>query len=244
VAIIKPWGSEPAAVAPPPSRAPETATPVAVATASASINPWANYDHEIFGVYEPEPRWELWPAGYLVSFGYAIRIESTPSGGPDTVSTGVTTGTGAGGAAGASPSAQPSATPRPSPTPLASPGAEPVWPATIRVTAGNELAMIGVNTPLGYRVTGMGVTRLTGGAGEAVRIINPASDWPSHFTVIALADESGGAALDRWPPGDYRLELKFEPDDIVRTVEIQIEQPTADDASPSDPPGPSTSPAP
>ena len=24
-----------------------------------------------------EPRWELWPAGYLVSFGYAIRIGST-----------------------------------------------------------------------------------------------------------------------------------------------------------------------
>ena len=79
VAIIKPWGSGSEAVAPPPVAASAPASPAAPVAAAASptpFDPWANYDHEIFGIYEPEPRWELWPAGYLVSFGYAFRIES------------------------------------------------------------------------------------------------------------------------------------------------------------------------
>ena len=84
VALIKPWGDGSQAVAPPvTASATASATPVAEATSPASLDPWANYDHEIFGIYEPEPRWELWPAGYLVSFGYAIRIESTPAGAPE-----------------------------------------------------------------------------------------------------------------------------------------------------------------
>src|SRR3954454_16855237 len=94
VALIKPWGNgEPAAVLPPGFSASPSAAPVVPPSPSPSrFDPLANYDHEIFGVYEPLPRWELWPAGYLISFGYAIRIESTPSGAPGSVSTGATPG--------------------------------------------------------------------------------------------------------------------------------------------------------
>ena len=78
---------------------------------------------------------------------------------------------------------------------------EPIWPATIRITDGNHLGLIGVNMPLGYRVTGIGVFRTTDGADEPLDVITPASDWPSHFTIIALADESRSEAIERWPPG-------------------------------------------
>jgi hypothetical protein len=255
LALIKPWGNgEQTAVLPPGFSSGPPATPAAAAVAVAAsptpFDPFANYDHEIFGVYEPEPRWELWPAGYLVSFGYAIRIESTPSGAPSSVSTGVTTPAASAGPSVAPSSARPSASVAPgvSATPPASAsgapvGDEPLWPATIRITHGNELAMIGVNMPLGYRVTGIGIVRTTGGADESLPVTTPASDWPSHFTVIALADANGGAALDHWPPGDYRLELTFEPDHIVRTIGVEIEAPTTDEAGPGEP-APSESPGP
>ena len=87
------------------------------------------------------------------------------------------------GASGAPP--QPSPTrvpPAPSGTAGAPTDGGPVWPATIRITDGNHLSLVGVNTPLGYRVTGIGIFRTTDGADEALDVITPASDWPSHFT--------------------------------------------------------------
>ena len=240
VAIIKPWGSGPGAVAPPPVDASAPASPAAPVAAAASatpFDPWANYDHEIFGIYEPEPRWELWPAGYLVSFGYAFRIEST--------SAGQTPGGVASPAPG--PSEAPTAsTPQASPTllPPAASGAlddGPIWPATIRITDGNHLGLIGVNTPLGYRVTGMGVFRTTDGANEALDVVSPASDWPSHFTIVAIADESRSEAIERWPPGTYRLELIFQPGDISRTIIIEIDPSRFDEPEPSASPSPGPS---
>ena len=256
LAIIKPWGSGSEAVAPPvTATASATETPVAVAPSPTPIHPWANYDHEIFGIYEPEPRWELWPAGYLVSFGYAFRIESTPASQPP--GDGASPAPGSSGAPAASRvpsgSAAPSgpvpsatvASPQASPTPVPpAPSAAPddggpTWPATIRITDGNHLGLIGVNMPLGYRVTGMAVFRTTDGADEALDVISPASDWPSHFTIVALADESRSEAIERWPPGTYRLELRFEPGDISRTIMIEIDPSPFDEPEPSASPGPS-----
>jgi hypothetical protein len=251
VALIKPWGTGPAPVA--RTAVPSaTATAVVVAASPTPFDPFANYDHEIFGVYEPAPRWELWPAGYLVTFGYAIRIESGPSTAPETTvgqhpipSSPPASGVPASGAPAPSPSAPSSSAPTPaasgapaSPAPSADLGPEPLWPSTIRITSGNHLAFLGVNMPLGYRVTGIGLTRMTDTGDEAVDTITPASDWPSHFTIIAVADEAR-KALDRWPPGRYRLVLAFEPDHITRTIEIDID-PTPDDVPAASPtPGPS-----
>src|SRR6187402_3457073 len=76
VAIIKPWGTS----TPPSAARPSFTLPTPSVSAIPPLPAVANYDPEVFGIYEPEARWELWPAGYLVSFGYAIRIESTPAG--------------------------------------------------------------------------------------------------------------------------------------------------------------------
>ncbi len=254
VALIKPWGDGSQAVVPPViASASATASPAAIAEAASPspVDPWANYDHEIFGIYEPEPRWELWPAGYLVSFGYAIRIESTPAGAtagtvtPPPVVPGASEAPVGSGAP--APSGTPAVTPPPSATPGptgaipsgAPPDGEPIWPATIRITDGNHLGLVGINMPLGYRVTGIGVFRTTDGANEALDVITPASDWPSHFTIVALADESRSEAIERWPPGEYRLELRFQPGDISRTIMIEIDPSRFDEPEPSASAGPS-----
>ena len=90
---------------------------------------FAGYDHELFGIYEPEPRWELWPAGYLVSFGYAIRIGGT---GP------VASHRRTGPPTSASPG-RPARVSR-SPTAVGRTSGEPHWPATITIADGNTSA--------------------------------------------------------------------------------------------------------
>jgi hypothetical protein len=216
VAIAKPWGTS----APAPT-APARATPSAPATPGASVTRLRNYDPDVFGLYEPTPRWELWPAGFLVSFGFATRIESLTVG-PD------------------APSAPPDGSPQPS-TPAASstpapagspPGSgpgtdEPVWPATITVSAGSHLSMLGINTPLGYAVAGVTLWQRdpTGGL-TRVRVVLPPSPWPAHFTIMAMDDGNGVDPRESWPPGDYLLDLKFEPGAIARQVEILIDGPT------------------
>ena len=228
VAIIKPWGT----TAPPPlARA--TAAPTAVALtprpSATFFDVLANYDHELFGIYEPEPRWELWPAGYLVSFGYAIRIGSVDAS---------------------------ASKPPPSPTASASPGrpvvspvksaepdsGEPHWPATITIADGNHLGLIGINTPLGYEVASVSVVRMKAdGSEQPLDVVKPRSQWPSHFTVIGLADDTGHEAIENWPAGQYRLDLEFEPGAIRRSVAIAVSDPSPPDGEAS--PSPSTSPA-
>ena len=227
VALIKPWGtSTPAPVA----RA--TAAPTAVAvTPRPSATPFdafAGYDHELFGIYEPEPRWELWPAGYLVSFGYAIRIGSTG-----------TEASQAPGPPGAS--AQPS---RPVATPAetAKPGTEePNWPATITIADGNNLGLIGVNMPRGYRISSVAIVRMRAdGSEQPLDVVEAESQWPSHFRVFGVADDTGRGAVENWPAGHYRLDLAFEPGAISRSIAIVVSDSSRSDGDAS--PAASTSP--
>ena len=37
------------------------------------------FDFGVFEGYEPQPAWEIWPAGYAVSFGFAMRIDPDPT---------------------------------------------------------------------------------------------------------------------------------------------------------------------
>src|SRR5688572_4199876 len=81
VAIVKPWGTitpGPAA----PRASPTASLPLASPRSSSAI---PNYNPEVFGLYEPTPNWELWPAGYLVSFGFATRIDSGSAASPQPV---------------------------------------------------------------------------------------------------------------------------------------------------------------
>jgi hypothetical protein len=224
VALIKPWGTTTPV---PLARATAAPTTVAATPRAGSPTPFdafAGYDHELFGIYEPEPRWELWPAGYLVSFGYAIRIGST---GTETSPPPTAPG------ASASPD-RPVATP----ARTARPGTEePNWPATITITDGNHLGLIGVNTPLGYKITSIGIARRgPDGSDQPLEVVTPESQWPDHFTVIGLADGTGHETIENWPAGQYRLDLSFEPGAIRRSIAVVVSASSPADGGPSSAP--------
>ena len=135
LAIVKPWD----ALGPG-----EGAVPLA----SASTGPAAVrspepqrerdiYDPRLFGNYEPEPAWELWPAGYVVEFGIAgpVDVRGQESAGPSA------------GPASASPAAP-------------APASDPPLPGFVPVVdlgPSDHLIALGVNTPAAVRVTENGV---------------------------------------------------------------------------------------
>jgi len=218
LAVVKPWGT----AGPAPTVPAVEASPSVAAAPAPSAPRLRNYNPNVFGLYEPTPDWELWPAGFLVSFGFATRIDS------------LTAGSGA-------PSTPPDGSPSPS-TPAASstpgpagsragsgdPGdGEPVWPATIAVSSGSNLSMLGINTPIGYTVTGVTLwQRDSTGELTRVRVVLPPSPWPVHFTIVAIDDGNGVDIRESWPPGEYLLDLRIEPGAISRRVVILIDGPT------------------
>src|SRR6188508_2603352 len=74
IAIVKPWGTD---TAQPRVAAVPVATPSPTPTPSPSREPRA-YDFLAWGTNEPPPGWELWPAGTLSSFSFAMRIDVGP----------------------------------------------------------------------------------------------------------------------------------------------------------------------
>lgn len=213
VALIKPWNSS----APPPiARAtPGAPTPSPTPASPTPFDPFANYDHELFGIYEPAARWELWPAGYVDTFGFAMRIDSA---GADLAST-------------SSEPASPGASGGPS-------AGQPIWPARINLTAGGHLSMVGINTPLGFTITWIWVSRLEeDGAETPIAIVYAPSRWPEHFTVIGM-DDGNQEPRESWPPGRYRLDLAIDPGGIVRSVELDVGQTVTDPGGPSAAPTP------
>ena len=216
IAIAKPWGSSPGPSAAIASVATEpTATPRPSPSSGA-------YDYLQFGINEPPPGWELWPAGSLASFSYAMRIDMAvrlpaPEATPE-------------------PSGAPTPPP-PSPTPPStpSPAGVPVsWPE-IRIPRGSMLDLVGINRPLGYGLRVEALTRIDDdGTVTPVRSLLAVSPWPSHFTTVGYAAGETGDAMMRWPAGHYRLDLSIDPGGVHRSIDIVVEG-TA--ATPSSSPG-------
>jgi hypothetical protein len=202
LAILKPW-SEPT-----PEGAAIASTPP-TPSAEPSSDAIANYNPDVFGVYEPAPDWELWPAGYLVSFGFAMRVEGGMESPPPA-------------AAQPGPSASPTARSSARPTPVPRGADEPRWPSTITITASSHLALVGINTPLGYRVAATLVRLEPDGTTTPYGVLRLPSPWPTHFTVIAMDDGSATTPRESWPTGRYRLHLRIDPGPIVRDIEIVI----------------------
>lgn len=231
VAIIKPWGTS----GPAPAAQASGASPSASAAAVPSLQRIANYNPGVFGIHEPAPDWELWPAGYFTSFGFATRIDSLVAGSDEPI---------------VAPSGSPSpSTPDSSgpPDPRASPAlagdpeaAQPVWPATITVSSGSHLSLLGINTPLGHTVSGITLSRRDpNGSVSSVPVVRLLSPWPAHFTIVAMDAGNGRDPKESWPPGRYVLEMRIEPDAISREIEIIIVETGANGASPApaSPPG-------
>ena len=73
IAIVKPWGGRRRHRS--PSRQPDRRRRPPSPTPSPSVAATAVYDFLTFGTNEPPPRWEIWPAGNLASFPFAMRID-------------------------------------------------------------------------------------------------------------------------------------------------------------------------
>jgi hypothetical protein len=207
--IVKPWG-QPASA------------PIALASPTASPAPTASpvggprvYDFRAYGTNQPPPSWELWPAGTLASYTFAMRIALTTEDAPAPTASGD-----------ASPSA--AATPTHRATPSASgpaPAPPAVWP-TIRIPAGNELDIIGINRPLGFAVSIERLVRVDDdGTSTIVQTVLAPSPWPDHFLIIGITDDPAVGSMTPWPAGRYLLDLSIEPGGARRTVEIIVESP-------------------
>lgn len=230
IAIAKPWGNgigPSSASAPQPSLGPAATPKPSASTLSGT------YDFLAFGTNEPPPGWELWPAGSLASYSYAMRIDMAVSAVPTSEPAG-SVGPG-------------SPPPTPAPTPVGAPSAAGVpasWP-TIRVPRGSILDLVGINQPLGYSVHVTGLTRIEDdGSVTRLRALLATSPWPDHFTTVGYAPRATEDAMAPWPRGRYRLELTIDPGGVRRTLEIVVEGPadTAPSRSPSDSPGDSAAP--
>lgn len=230
IAVVKPWGtgtpSAPVAAASP--------APTPAPTPLATVRPRL-YDFLSFGTNQPPPRWEMWPAGNLASFSFAMRIDLEPPVAPAPESSG---------------SANPPVSPIPMATaiPVGGGGDSPgetvpdPWP-TIRIPVGSNLDLIGINTPLGFTVRVLSMRRVGAeGNASAIRAILGTSPWPEHFTIIGYGAEGGPDAMQPWPAGRYQVDLDIDPGAVSRTIDIVIDG-AAPGASAGPSAGPSASPA-
>jgi hypothetical protein len=213
LAVVKPWG-ERAAPAPTPAATPGvSARPVLTARPVRDT-----YDPRLFGSREPDPAWELWPAGYVVEFGLAGPLVVA---GQD--------GTGETGAP--EPSGRPNGTPvsppgsdgSPFPGPSAAGSAGPV----VDLGAADHLIALGINTPADVRVVEIDLWLQRGEAccDEPVAIVRLPTLWDSqHFLVIGIADPELPGETGPWIPGEYRLDLVTIAAE-VRSVRLRVSPP-------------------
>jgi hypothetical protein len=210
IALIKPWGTgRPASptggVASPPASPSPSGADIAARGTGLS-------DFLTFGTNEPPPGWELWPAGNLASFYFAMRIGIDPT-----------------------PVAEPSGpavAPSPSIGDRRGPdGAVPAdWP-TIRIPAGSTLDLVGINHPVGRAVALVSFVALDAPRGAPIHAVLATSPWPDHFTIFGLATGATDE-LGPWPTGHYRLTVLVEPDGSTRNLDIVVEASARSSPSP------------
>jgi hypothetical protein len=211
VAIVKPWGPG----GPPVSAPLPTPSPTPLVTPAPEPG-YENrvYDPSIFGTHEPDAAWAIWPAGFLVTFGFVIQVPALSE--PPPAASGRPTATTAPGRPGGSASPPPTGG-------AGTPVDDPVWPARFDVPGGNHLLLVGINMPTGHSVAVAQLTRVSAAGGlEPIAISQFPSPWPAHFAVIGIPTSAGDERLTVWPPGRYRLDLTFNPGAVMRSIEIRI----------------------
>ena len=175
------------------------------------------YDARLFGSREPDPAWELWPAGYVVEFGIAGPVvvhgqeSPVPSGG-------------------AAASAEPGTfTPAPgSVPPTAQPGLpSPVAEHVVDLGPSDHLIALGINTPADVRVAEITLWMQAGDVccDELIPTIRLPTLWESqHFLVIGIEDPFRPGATAPWLAGEYRLDLVTVGGEI-RSVRLRVSAP-------------------
>ena len=214
ITIVKPWDAlGPGEGAVPPASA---STGPAAARSPEPQRERDVYDPRLFGSYEPEPGWELWPAGYVVEFGIAgpVDVHGQASAGPS-----------GGVAATADPGTTPASGPpdQTAPPALPTPGLEHV----VDLGASDHLIALGINTPADVQVTEVMLWMQAGAVccDEPVSTIRLPTLWESkHFLVIGIADPFRPGEAGGWLAGEYRLDLVTEGGEI-RSVRLRITAP-------------------
>jgi hypothetical protein len=216
LAIVKPWDSSRTETA-----GDGSAPPTFFIRPTERTGPRA-YDPQLFGNREPDPAWELWPAGYVVQFGLAgpVKVPGQDDESPSPHSS----------APPASPQVPRGSTePRGSAAPTAAPESGlPLEPGIVDLGTADHLVALGINTPLDARIESVRLFRLTDIRSDLVPIVRLPTLWESsHFLVIAPADPVNVGQPGIWEPGAYRLELTTAFGDI-RVVDLRIRPPLAD----------------
>lgn len=188
LAILKPWApAEPSAAAP---TARPTASSGPAQTERTGPRP---YDPRLFGGREPDPAWELWPAGYVVQFGMAgplkVQGRDGTSPGPGWSTAATAAPTGAPSASGAASASLP--------------------PDVVDLGPSDHLVALGINMPLEFRVERVTLWELDPGRVPiVVPIVYLPTLWESqHFIVIAPESREFPGQPAAWEPRLYRLDL-------------------------------------
>lgn len=208
LAIVKPWESSQNATADA-----ESPAPTFYVRPTERTGP-RDYDPRLFGGREPDPAWELWPAGYVVQFGLAgpVKVHGQDGSSPPPDGT-------------AAPSAVPTSST--APFPVASADApEPSDPGdVVDLGPSDHLVALGINTPLDVRVEKVTLWRVEEGRASLVPIVRLPTLWESdHFIVIAPEDPAAGGQPTVWEPGLYRIDLTTSTKEI-REVRLRVRPP-------------------
>jgi hypothetical protein len=212
LAVVKPWGDR-SGIAPAGTA---RASPQLSSAEPTRLAPRSEYDPRLFGSREPDPAWELWPAGYVVEFGLAGPLPVHGQDGP-------------------SPGTSPKTSAEPKPGASAAPPASPPGPSAgsainehvVDLGPTDHLIALGINTPADVRVETIWLWFYTGPdcCLESVAILRLPTSWESrHFSVIAVADPAHPDQPGDWPPGEYRLDLVTIGAE-VRSVRLRVSPP-------------------
>jgi hypothetical protein len=93
------------------------------------------------------------------------------------------------------------------------------------VPEGYHLFLVGIDMPVGYALASANLDLITATGRTPMALSGLRSPWPAHFAVVGVLAEPGTTRLAVWLPGTYRLELRFGPGAIDRSIEIVIPRP-------------------
>ena len=209
LAVVKPWGP---AAPPAPTAAPSSAAGPSTGPDQGTRADRNAYEPRLFGHREPDPAWELWPAGYVVEFGIAGPLVVT---GHDPFA-----------------SDEPVGSAAPSPPPAVGASAQP--PSTVPpggpvvdLGAADHLIALGINTPADVRVDDVVLWLFRGESCclEVIPIVRLPTPWPSdHFIAIGIADPARPGEPAGWLVGEYRLDLILRSGEM-RSIRMRVTEP-------------------
>jgi hypothetical protein len=218
--IVKPWESSRPATAGDP-----TPPPTFFVRPTERIGV-PDYNPILFGLREPDPAWELWPAGYVFRFGLAgpVKVQGQDGASPAPATTLPPAPATPGSSAAPEESGNPAASPAPEPG--ASPAATPLpsEPGVIDLGPSDHLVALGINMPLDFRVISIDLEFERGAdcCLEAVPYVHLPTLWESaHFIVIAPEDPVAKGQPDTWKSGEYVLYLAAQ-DGELREIRFVV----------------------